>query len=174
MEVNSLMVLTKAQAGNDIYKRIKAELVDLFGKKPEEAYNRARNRIMTGKPSQLGKALVEDICQCVPKLNCPCCAKQVWGMYREAIPVVVRNHLAELSFTKDTYKQIFTKSDQVFDSNNSSQTTPGQSGASVSAVKTSSDQPEVAAVRPSRGGGQRGRGGKCGDSGDSTATQRRS
>ena len=74
-EVKSLLIIPKAQAGEDIYKRIKSELLDLFGQKPEDAYIRANNRIMTGKPSQLGKALINDICKYPVKLQSGCCAK---------------------------------------------------------------------------------------------------
>ena len=152
-EVKSLLVIPKAQAGDDIYKRIKAELMDLFGPKPEDAYIRAKNRVMTGKPSQLGKALINDICKCPTKLQSGCCAQIVWGMYREAIPVVIRNHIAELPFNKDTYKQIFAKSDQVYDSNKTSHPQPTR-GAAVAAVSNQlPSQPvntEVAAIKPPR------------------------
>ena len=110
---------------------------------------------MTGKPSQLGKNLIEDICACSPKLDCPCCAKMIWGMYREALPVVVRNHIAELEFSSATYKKVFMKSDQVFDSNASSQPVRGSAVATIS--NPQSDQ-EIAAVRSQRGG-RGGRGG---------------
>ena len=114
-EVKTLLKITKANAGTDIYFRIKAELLDLFGKKPEDDYIRAKNRVLSGKPSQLGKALINDICTCQVKLQSGCCAKIIWVMYREALPVVIRNHIAELQFNKDTYRQIFQKSDQIFD-----------------------------------------------------------
>ena len=159
-EVKTLLLLPKATAGDDIYKRIKTELLDLFGPKPEDSYNRAKNRVMTGKPSQLGKAIINDLCEC--SVKCPCCAKIVWGMYREALPVVVRNHIAEMKFTKETHKEVFKKSDQVFDSNQSSQPIRGSS-ASVAAVGNSSTS-EVAAIKPQRGGG-RGRGNRGGGSG---------
>ena len=164
-EVKSLLIIPKAQAGDDIYKRIKTELLDLYGQKPEDGYIRAKNRVMTGKPSQLGKALINDICKCPVKLQSNCCAQIVWGMYREAIPVVIRNHIAELQFNKDTYKQIFQKSDQVYDSNKSTQPVRGATvaAASVQPVPTSPLEPEVAAVKPPRppkknqkGGGNKG------------------
>ena len=116
-EVRDLMLIQKADAGNDIYKKIKTELIDLFGAKPEDCYTRAKNRVLTGKPSQLGKALLNDLCKKSKKLDGCCCAYIVWGMYRENLPVVVRNHVAEMHFNKDTYKDIFTTSDKVFDSN---------------------------------------------------------
>ena len=162
-EVKSLLVLQKADAGDDIYKRIKTELIDLFGSKLEDAYVRAKNRVMTGKPSQLGKALVEDICKCKVKLSAGCCARIVWGMYREALPVVIRNHIAEMDFNKDTYKKIFQKSDQIYDSNKPSQ--PPRGGAAVAAVTATEEPTEVAALKPQkanrggRGGYRGGRGG---------------
>ena len=150
-EVKSLLIIPKAQAGDDIYKKIKTELLDLFGPKPEDAYIRAKNRVMTGKPSQLGKALINDICKCPTKLQSGCCAQIVWGMYREAIPVVIRNHIAELPFNKDTYKQIFAKSDQVYDSNKTSQPARSAAVAAVSnQVPSDPLDPEVAAVKPPR------------------------
>ena len=145
-EVKSLLMLSKPNAGTDIYKRIKTELLDLFGKKPEDAYIRAKNRVMTGKPSQLGKAILEDLCDKPAKLDGCCCKKVTWGMFREALPVVVRNHLAEMPFNKDTYKEVFTKADQVYDSNRpSSQQSVPQVAAAAPAVPSS----EVAAVQRS-------------------------
>ena len=61
-DVKGLLKLTKTQAGDDIYKRIKDELLNLYGSKPEDSYIRAKNRVMTGKPSQLGKLLTDNIC----------------------------------------------------------------------------------------------------------------
>ena len=143
-EVKSLLKLTKANCGTDIYKKIKGELMDLFGQKPEDAYVKAKNRVMTGKPSQLGKALLEDLCKKDKKLDGCCCSNIVWGMYREALPVVVRNHIAEMPFNKDSFKDVFTKSDQVFDSNKASDNS-SRPVASVSTPATA--QSEVAAVQ---------------------------
>ena len=169
-EIKALLIIPKASAGTDIYKRIKTELLDLYGQKPGDAYVRAKNRVMTGKPSQLGKALINDICTCPVKLQSGCCAKIIWGMYREAIPIVIRNHIAEMEFNKDTYKQIFQKSDQIFDSNQSSNPVKGAAVAAVS----SSQEPEVAAVRPpkaNRGGrGAYRGGGRGGGRGGASST----
>ena len=146
-EVKSLLTLKKTQAGNDIYLRIKTELIDLFGAKPEDAYIRAKNRVMTGKPSQLGKLLVDDICTCVPKLNSGCCTKIVWGMFREALPRVIRNHIAEETFNKDTYKKIFATCDKIYDSNQGSDA-PGQKTIVAATAVATND--EVAALSSKR------------------------
>ena len=149
-KIKALLKEEKATAGTDIYKRIKAKLLNLYGTKPEDAYKKAKNRVMTGKPSELGEELVDDICDCVPRLNCKCCARQVWGMFREALPVVIRNHIAQLEFNKDTYLQIFKICDQVYDSNRS------EDPRSVAAVSVTNTTPEVAATSFNKQG--RGRG----------------
>ena len=46
VEIKSLLMVTKANSGDDIYKRMKTELIDLFGQKPEDAYMRAKNRVL--------------------------------------------------------------------------------------------------------------------------------
>ena len=148
-EVKSLLKLKQDVAGN-IYLKIKKELLELFGEKPEDAYQRAKSRVMTGKPSQLGKAIVDDLTG--GDLTCNNCAKTVWGMFRESLPVVVRNHVADLPFSKDTYKEVFKKADQVWDSNRAAEPLPNQQ---VAAVKAPTSSAEVAAVqKPKRNRGQ--------------------
>ena len=72
-EVKDLFKLQKTEAGTDIYKKIKTELTELFGAKPEDCYTRAKNRVMSGKPSQLGKSLMGDLCKKSKKLDGCCC-----------------------------------------------------------------------------------------------------
>ena len=64
-------------------------------------------------------------------------------MYREALPVVIRNHIADMDFNKTTYKAVFQKADQVWDSNQVSE--PVQ--ARPVAAATVSTTQEVAAVQ---------------------------
>ena len=154
-EVKTLFKLSKADAGNDIYKKCKTELIELFGAKQEDCYIRAKNRVMTGKPSQLGKALMDDLCKKSRKLDGCCCADIIWGMYREQLPITVRNHIAELSFNKDTYKQVFTTSDKVHASNQSTQPVRATTLAAVSHQPAQNSAAEVAAVTGARNKNQR-------------------
>ena len=101
IEVKSLLKMQQTAAGDDIYLKIKTRLLKLFGPKPEDAYMRAKNRVLSGKPSQLGKLLIEDLCPSDVKLNGCHCDKIVWGMFREKIPIVIRNHIADMPFNKD-------------------------------------------------------------------------
>ena len=138
-EVKSLLKLGQTAAGNDIYFRIKKQLLKLYGPKPEDAYLIAKNLVLTDKPSQLGHKLIEVLCPAEVKLEGCHCNRVIWGMFREKIPIVVRNHLADMPFNQDTYEAIFDKADQVWDSNRSSE--PAQvaavAGQEVSAIQKS-------------------------------------
>ena len=121
---------------------------------------KAKSRVMSGKPSQLGKQLINDLCKKSKKLDGCCCADIVWGMYRENLPVTIRNHIAEASFNKDTFHQIFATSDKVFDSNQSAQPVRGAAIAAVHPPQTPTDPNEVAAIaKPRRNKNNRNQGG---------------
>ena len=134
--------------------RLKDELIKLFGQKPEDSYIRAKNRVMSGLPSQLGKLLVDDICTCCAvKLSGGCCAKVVWGMFREALPIVIRNHIAEMTFDSNTYQQVFDKADKIHASNQGPD--PGSVRPAVAATTATSSTTAVAAVSAQRNKNQR-------------------
>ena len=138
---------------------MKKELLDLFGKKPEDDYIRAKNRVLTGKPSQLGKLLIDDICKKDKKLDGCCCANTCWAMFREQLPVTVRNHISDYKFTKDTYKDVFARADQVFASNKAPEPNPRPTVAAVKPDQAGAAA-DVAAVGLGRGRNRRNRGGQ--------------
>ena len=145
LEAKGLLRLLKSQSGTDIYKKLKDRLVKIHGSKPEDAYIRAKNRVMTDKPSQLGEALIDDLCDCAEKLSSNCCAKIIWGMYNEKIPIVIRTHIAQMKFDKDTYQQVFDASDQVWAANQGAEP-PGLARPTVASVSAPVTGDEVAAV----------------------------
>ena len=169
-QVKSLLKLGQTAAGTDIYFRIKKQLLKLYGPKAEDAYLVAKNLVLTDKPSQLGQKLVETICPAEVKLQGCHCDRIVWGLFREKIPIVIRNHLADRAFNKNTYEAIFDKADQVWDSNRGSEPLPNRQVAAVVASQTV--QGEVAAVQKNgqtknknknqqqKGQGQSGQGGQ--------------
>ena len=187
-EVKSLLKLGQTAAGNDIYFRIKKQLLKMYGPKPEDAYMLAKNLVLTGAPSQLGKQLVELLCPAEVKLQGCHCDRIVWGMFREKIPILIRNHLADMKFNKDTYEAIFDKADMIWNSNRDSE--PQQAAVSSSTSKNTGS--EVAAVqknnsqknknknqnRQNQGGqGQKGnqvQGGQSGQPGQSGQNQNKS
>ena len=66
-------------------------------------------------------------------------------MFREQLPTVIRNHISEMKFSKDTYKAIFAKADQVWASNQNPDPSPRPTVAAVKVDPNHSDS-EVAAV----------------------------
>ena len=71
-DVKALLVIPKSQAGNNIYKRIKNEIIRIYAPKEQDSYQKALQRTMVGLPSQLGQQIINDICKKNPKLQ-GCC-----------------------------------------------------------------------------------------------------
>jgi hypothetical protein len=155
-EVKSLLKLGQTAAGNDIYFRIKKQLLKLYVPKPEDAYMLAKNLVLSGTPSQLGKQLVELLCPAEIKLNGCHCDRIVWGMFREKIPVLIRNHLADMTFNVDTYEAIFDKADQIWNSNRGSE--PQQAAVSSDSAKSSATEVSAIQRRGQNQNQQRGQG----------------
>ena len=166
-EVRYLYRLSEAEAGTKPYKDIKDAIIKIFAPKPKDSIDKALSRVLTVRPSLLGKQLIEDICKCKPALKSQCCADVVFGLFRRQLPTAVRNKIAGEPFTKDTYQEVFDIADDVFESNQ-----PDSQGAStVAAVASASEGAvggDVSAIRggfPGRGRGQF-RGGRRGGRGN--------
>ena len=114
----------------DAYLQAKKEIIRTFG--PCEGANceRALQRVMTGKPSQLAKALINDLCD--KDLNGCCCIKMVGTLWRRALPSSVKQAVAHYDFTKASLNDVVQVADDVFMSTRAS-----ASIAAVSAPVTS-------------------------------------
>ena len=160
-DVKALLTLQKAEAGNNIYFRIKSELIRIYAPKPQDAYRKALGRTMTGLPSQLGYQVVNDICKKPTKLDGCCCAGAALAIWSMKLPVSVLAHISNMPFTLDTYKGVFEAADKVHQSSQQLQV------AAVSLDETQpafdpQNQPQVAAFnrqKPNRGGQSGTRGG---------------
>ena len=156
---------------NDAYLKLKTELIEIFGPPKEDAFERAMSRVLSGKPSQLARALVSDLCE--HKLDGCCCYKFIYGLWRRALPSNVKSGIAHMEFNAATFKQVIKLADDIHGSNK-----PPGAGASMAAVESElletgfhqsfpsaqGATAEVAAVQfRGRGRGQRGgRGGRGG------------
>ena len=142
--------------------------MEIYGPSGEEAFERAMSRVLSGKPSQLARALVDDLCD--HDLDGCCCHKFIFGLWRRSLPDNVKAGVAHLEFNATTFKQITTLADKIYGSNKKSQV-----HASVAAINTETHPgvletgfhqnwpgeatQEVAALQQWRGGrGGRGRG----------------
>ena len=163
-DVKALLVLEKEEAGNDIYKRIKSELLRIYSPKPSDSYRKALTRQMVGLPSQLGHQIVDDICKKAAKLTGCCCAAAAQALWSIQLPVHVRQHISNMEFTAQTYKEVFQAADQCYMS--SKQVSIAAVAAPLDETLPAFDQQnqpvQVAAVQRGRGRGGRGNRGNRG------------
>ena len=119
---------------------------------------------MTGLPSQLGYQIINDICKKSTKLDGCCCEAAALALWSMNLPVNIRAHISNMTFTKDTYKTVFEAADQVFLSAKQVTVAAITSSSSKNLDETlpaftEQNQPQVAAIGRGNGRGQ-GRGGR--------------
>ena len=158
-DVKAYLSLPKSGAGEDIYLKIKNELVRIYAPKPSESYKRALTRQMVGLPSQLGMQIMNDVCKKATKLDGCCCDGAVLALWSLQLPSNIRAHISGKVFNKNTYKQVFQDADEVYLS--SKQVTVAalmsESSRGASALDetlpafSQQNQPQVAAVSSNKG-----------------------
>ena len=129
-------ILRKKQADftdNMSYKTLKTEILRIFGPKMETGWERALQRTLVGKPSQLARSLIDDICL-AGDISCRCCPAAVLAVWKRSLPVAVKAAIAGKPFNKDNLASILALADEVFD-------TCGPSGVSVAAINVAKFQP---------------------------------
>ena len=178
-DVKALLTLTQTQAGEDIYFRLKNELIRIYAPKPKDSYCKALTRTMVGLPSQLGNQLVDDICKKPIKLQDCCCPSAVEALWHLQLPVNIRAHVSNMEFSHTTFKEVFEAADRVFLSSKQVSVAAMQVAAvnldETQAAFNPENQPQVAAIaaknqgrnqQSNRGRNKpnRGRGGRNGQS----------
>ena len=152
---------------NNAYKTLKKAILRIFGPRPYDAIDRALSRVLVGKPSQLARALVRDICK--KKLqNCTCCPSIVLALWRRQLSSQVRAGIAHCEFNYDTFNAVTQLADDIHSTSapmptvaavTAGQRPPVQAGLDETQPAIPYPQPEVAATsRGGRGGGRGGRG----------------
>ena len=165
-EVQALLTCQEAEfPDKDAYKLLKKEIMRIFGPRPEEAIERALGRVSTGKPSQLARALVNDLSKC--KMACQCCPDWILALWKRQLPGNVRAGIAHCTFNKDTFDSVLQLADNIYVSSR-----PSPSVAAIAAAATASldetqpalpyPAPEVNAINRGGGRGGRNRGGRGG------------
>ena len=108
-EFMHLVTLQETEAGDLSYKTLKDALIKAYGPRPGDAFQRAMNRVMVGKPSVLLKLLTSDICS-QNLANC-CCSTTVWGLFELKIPMYLKMGLADQTFNSTTMQAIMDRAD---------------------------------------------------------------
>ena len=104
----------------------------IFGPRIETGAERALKRNLAGKPSQLAREIIDDICDhgmahdCIPGV--------VLAIWKRSLPTAVQAAIAGKEFNATNLDAILELADEVFD-------TCRSSGASVVAINATSVQP---------------------------------
>ena len=147
MEDEVKELLTKKETEypeNNAYKLLKSKIIKIFGPKPEEAVSRALGRVLTGLPSQLARALVNDLCK--HDLQCDCCPDIILTIWKRQLPGYVCAGIAHCTFSKATFDSVVSLADNIYTSNRPN---PAVAAYSVAAVSSGSGTVGGGAVSPS-------------------------
>ena len=173
-EFKHLINLQETEAGASAYKTLKTAIIKAYGPRPGDAYQRAVNRVMTGKPSVLLKLIISDICK-TNMANC-CCPTTIWGIFEQKIPLYLKSGLANEVFNATNMQTIMDKADNYWAANQvenqvSSVNTPGVAATTAVSTPVTTTDNEISAIR-GRGsfnfrgrynrGNRRGNGGRGG------------
>ena len=152
------------------YKVLKDQIVKIFKPTQEAAYERAISRVLSGKPSQLARQIVNDLCE--HELRGCCCKNFIVGVWKKSLPSSVKNAIASMEFNADNFDAICKIADDVYSATRSSAIpsvsavmNPASGAVSLpgpavldQAFHPDFPQTQVAAMSYGRGRGGRGRG----------------
>ena len=154
-------ILRKSEAefeNNDAYKQLKTTIIRIFGPKKDDRMKEALSLVLTDKPSELARELVDKVCK-KNLQGCECCPDIILCLWKRHLSSQVRAGIAKMEFNENTFEEIVQLADDIH------QTTRAPRAIAAVAAPESLDetqpaipyaQPEVAAVR---GSGRGGRGG---------------
>ena len=91
-QVKHLLRVEETDAGDSCYKKVKVYLLELYGDKVEDVFNKASNLTMTSTPSHLARQLIDIMCEKHPTLTECCCTPYLTGLWKLKLPEQVRAH----------------------------------------------------------------------------------
>ena len=166
-QVKDILKKPKSQAPTTVYKVIKTKVLNLFGPKEGENFEKAFALELTTTPSALAKRLVELLCQCEEPLGMTinqagdvtsgdCCqAETISALWRRKLPQQVRTRIAGQSL-RQNYDVVLQLADDVYASLDAPAT--ARVAATQEAAPAPAGNDEIAAYgRGGQGRGQRGR-----------------
>ena len=149
-ELKDILRKDQAAAGATPYLTLKERILDLFGKKPEEAFELASQLVLTGRPSLLCQQIIELLCKCDKPLTKCCAEGTVSALWKRRLHPQVRAAIAGRSLSKDL-DGVLKHADDVHASLNQSTASPVAAVSQAMAnLDTSADAPalQIAAFKP--------------------------
>ena len=113
-DVKSLLRLKKSEAGPLPYYNVKTTLLKLYELQPKDTFKKALGRVLSGLPSQLGKQIVDDICDRPIKLQNCCCHKAAHALWTNQLPININQHISNMPFNSQTYLDVFDAADKAY------------------------------------------------------------
>ena len=173
-EVKEMVIMQESEfEQNNSYKLLKTEVLRIFGPKIDAGVNRVLSRVLVGPPSQLARALANDICKKKIKLkDCQCCPGVVLTLWKRQLSSSVCAGIAHCQFNYNTFNEVLQFADDTHASSEPAPVVAAVSGVARRPAPSQSldetqpaipyPQPEIAATsRGGQGGGRgRGRGGR--------------
>ena len=96
-QVKHLLRVEETDAGDRCYKKVKVYLLELYGDKVEDVYNKASSLTMTSTPSHLARQLIDIMCEKHPTLTDCCCTPYLTGLWKSKLPEQVRIHISGMT-----------------------------------------------------------------------------
>ena len=132
-QVKPLLRKDETELGATPYKTLKTQIIKRFGPPQNADFERAMGRVLSGKPSELCRNLIDDLCE--HELVGCCCKKFIVGLWHRQLPSNVRQGISHLEFNADNLDEILKRADDWFTSGQKSVlVTPGVSAMRSSAA----------------------------------------
>ena len=117
-EVMPILSMQETEFGDEMpYKKLKDEILKIFKPSQDQDFERFMGRVLSGRPSQLCRALINDIC--THRLRNCCCHRFIGGQWKRQLPSNVVQAVAHLPFNADNLDTILQLADSVFSSTRS-------------------------------------------------------
>ena len=153
--IEAFAAVPQASAGSKCYYEAKSRLMDIYGDKPHESYEKAIGLVIVTTPSELARRIIDLICDHKQKpLKECCCAKVVMGIWLRQLSPQVKQAISHRQLEEGNMEETFRVADAVHRSVQASESPITHKVAEVNNPdETLPALDPVAALRQARGRG---------------------
>ena len=153
--IEAFAAVPQASAGSTCYYEAKLRLIEIYGEKPHESYEKATKLVLATTPSELARRIIDLICDHKQKpLQSCCCAKVVMGIWLRQLSGPVKQAIAHMQLGEGNMEETFRVADAVHHSVKTEEQPVAQPVAAVANPdETLPALDPVAALRQARGRG---------------------
>ena len=151
--IEAFAAVPQASAGSTCYYDAKLRLIDIYGEKPHESFEKAIGQVLVTTPSELARRIIYLICDHKQKpLKDCCCAKVVMGIWLRQLSPQVKQAIAPMQLGEGKMEETFRVADAV---HRSMKTETQSMTQPVATIATTNKTLPIAALQQARGRGQR-------------------